>query len=293
MAEFAKLLNLRYERVRTVHAYYRDLRLIADHFQIDPAQLSEDQLRDYFLFVRTSKRWQPKTMRQSLAAARLFYVEMLNRSDWKVFGQIQAKDHDRLPAVLTREQVVRLIHGIRLRRYRTPIKLIYCCGLRLSECLNLTIHDVLGSDLKLRVQCGKGGKDRVLPLAEGMLRELRRYWTFHRHPLLLFPHAGRGDNASNAIQQRMHQANGPMSRGSLQRLIVLARKELNIPDATAHTLRHSFATHLLEMGADLRSIQALLGHRHIDTTMVYLHLTHQQAKQTRGLVEKLYQTLPR
>lgn len=110
----------------------------------------------------------------------------MGRSDWKVFGQIQAKDHDRLPVVLTREQIVRLIRGVRLRPYRTPIKLIYCCGLRLSECLNLTIHDVLGSELKLRILGAKGGKDRILPLSKGMLHELRRYWIFHRHPHLHF-----------------------------------------------------------------------------------------------------------
>ena len=112
--------------------------------------------------------------------------------------------------MLTRQQVVDLIGLIRLRRYRTPIKLIYACGLRLGECLALTIHDIAGKENKLFIRGGKGQRDRVLPLPASLYQELRAYWAFHRHPLLLFPNAGRGDNNPQALATRMRQATSPM-----------------------------------------------------------------------------------
>ena len=127
-----------------------------------------------------------------------------------------------------------------------------------------------------------------------MWQELRRYWAFHRHPLLLFPNAGRGDNNSpESLARRMHTATGPMPCSSLQRLVIVARKQLNLPAASVHTLRHSFATHLLEAGAHLHTIQKLLGHKQIDSTMVYLHLTHQTTKDALQLMDQLCSQLPR
>lgn len=293
MAEFARLLALRFDALRTRHAYYRGLRLLHEHFDCDPASLSEAQLTDYLLHVKMVKGWRPKTIRQSSAAARLFFVEQLGRKDWKVFANVRAKDHDELPVVLTRQQVRLLLAHVRLRRYRIPLKLIYCCGLRLGECLSLTIHDVVGAEQKLRIRGGKGGKDRVVPLATDMLKDLRRYWAFHRHPLLLFPNAGRGDRDPKQLRRRMHSATAPMPVSSLQRLVVVARKQLNLPEATVHTLRHSFATHLIEAGASLHSVQALLGHAHLNTTQVYLHLTHRSEHNTLQLINELCHGLPR
>ena len=294
MARFAEHLALSYDANRTRHSYYRQLRLIHQHFGSDPTTLTEAQLRDYFLFVKLKKRWTPKSIRQALAAARMFYVSLFKHDDWTVFSQIRAKDHDALPAVLTRQQVHDLLAHIRLRRYRTPLKLIYCCGLRLSECLGLTIHDILGKENKLLIRHSKGHQDRFVPLPTSMWLELRRYWAFHRHPLLIFPNAGRGDNNSTeALARRMHSATAPMPCSSLQRLVILARKQLNLPAASVHSLRHSFATHLLEAGAHLHTIQKLLGHKQITSTMVYLHLTHQSTKDALQLMDQLCNALPR
>lgn len=293
MRRYARLLALRHDSARTRHSYYRAMRLLHEHFGVDPATLGEDDFRDYILHVKTRKAWRPKTIRQTVACARLFFVEMLGLGDWKVFSQIRTRDHDELPAVLTRDQVRRLLGAIRLRRYRIPVKLIYCAGLRLSECLSLTIHDILGSEGKLMVRGGKGGRDRMVPLAPEMLEDLRRYWAFHRHPLLLFPNAGRGSGSPDQLSARMHRAASPMPLGSLQRLVVAARKELGIADATVHSLRHSFATHLIEAGASLHTVQSLLGHKQITTTMVYLHVTHRSEQNSRALVGQLTRGLPR
>jgi site-specific recombinase XerD len=293
MKRFAGHLVLSHDTARTRHSYYRQMRLIHEHFSRDPESLGEEQVRDYILHVKSRKGWRPKTIRQAAAAARLFYAGMLGREEWKLFSQIRTKDHDELPVVLTREQVIRLLARIPLRRYRIPLKLIYCCGLRLSECLNLTVHDILGAEGKLLVRGGKGGKDRMVPLAADMLEDLRRYWAFHRNPWLLFPNVGRGPCGPRKVAQRMRLATEPMPHTSLQRLLVEARNHLDIPGATVHSLRHSFATHLVEAGASLHTVQALLGHKNINTTMVYLHLTHRSEQDCRELVEKLCRDLPR
>jgi site-specific recombinase XerD len=293
MARFAGFLALHYDANRTRHAYYRQVRLIHEYLQCDPVNITEAQLRDYFLFVKFKKHWQPKSIRQAAAAARMFFIELLERPEWTIFSEIRTRDHDRLPAVLTRQQVIDLIGLIRLRRYRTPIKLIYACGLRLSECLALTVHDIAGAENKLFIRGGKGHRDRVVPLPTVLLHELRGYWAFHRHRLLIFPNAGRGDNNPQALATRMRNATSPMRCSSLQRLLIVARKQLNLPAAKLHTLRHSFATHLLEAGADLHTIQKLLGHKQITTTMIYLHVTHQTTQDALRLMDALCRGLPR
>lgn len=291
MKRYAQFLALRYDCVRTPQAYYRQMRLLHEYFDSDPLDLGEDHLREYFLYVKLEKEWAPKTIRQFRAAAQTFYTHMLGNSEWKVFSQVQAKDHDLLPAVLTRDEVQRLLSHVRLRRYRTPLKLIYCCGLRLSECLELTIHDIKGLENKLIIAKGKGFNGRVIPLSTPMYKELRRYWNVHKNPLLIFPGAGRG--AKDQLVERMRGGQAPMPHQSLQRLLVEARKELNIPAATIHSLRHSFATHLIEAGAHLHTIQKLLGHKNISATMVYLHVTHQTTQDALLLMEELYKGLPR
>ncbi|MCP5115765.1 MAG: hypothetical protein GY953_33470 [bacterium] len=121
MKRFAEVLAHRYDAIRTRHSYYRDLRLIQEHVDSDPATVTEDQFRDYILHVKTKKKWKPKTIRQTAASAKLFFVEMLGHEDWTVFSQIRTKDHDELPVVITREEVISLLRHVRLRRYRTPV----------------------------------------------------------------------------------------------------------------------------------------------------------------------------
>lgn len=293
MLRFARHLALRFDAPRTRHSYYRQMRLVHEFGGADPAEMTEETLRDYFLHVKTAKRWKPKTIRQAAAAAKLFFVEMLDRREWRIFSQIRAKDEDSLPAVLTREQVIALLRHVRLRRYRIPLKLIYCCGLRVSECLSLTVRDIDAKGGKLWIRDSKNRKDRMIPISPVLVEDLRRYWSVHRHPLLLFPTVGRGLCTPDNVARRMREADRPMPVGSLERLMVAARKELGIPVCTTHTLRHSFATHLVEAGAGLHAVQALLGHSDIDTTMIYLHLTHRSERDSRALVETLCRELPR
>lgn len=299
LQEFARFLGVRHRNPRTRHAYYRQVDKFATYFGQDPGLADERSVQDYFLHLIHDLKWEPSTMRQCSACMRLFFTEIAQVGHWKVFDQIHTKETRKLPRVLSREQVNALITHIRLRRYRIPVKLLYCCGLRLSECLSLTIHDIKhcreadGQRSSLLIRNSKGGVDRMVPLAKGMLEDLRAYWKVHRHPVLLFPNAGRGRNHGSALAERMGKAAAPMPHGSLQRLLVLARKELNLPEATPHTLRHSFATHLIERGVDLFSVQRLLGHKGIEVTMQYLHVTEPSEKNARQAIEQLCHGLPR
>ena len=287
MDSFAKRLSLTYDSVRTCSDYYRKVRQLSDVYECDPAQLSQAKVRDYFLYVKLDLGWQPKTIRQAAAAIKFFYSGYAKAKNWTVFEQIKAKDHEQLPPVLTRDQIKAVINGIEMGRYRTPIKLIYCCGLRLSECLSLTVHDINAKDNKLWIRQSKGHKDRMVPISDQMIQELKTYWKLHQHPLLLFPYAGRGDQGMAATCARMKKAKAPMPHSSLQRLMVKVRKQLDISHMTVHTLRHSFATHMVEAGASLHTVQAILGHKQINSTMIYLHLTHRTQQDSLALVTKL------
>lgn len=293
MKQWAELLTLRYSCTRTRQGYYRQIRLLMEHHDGDPATFSEDQIKAFILHLLHDRQWKPMSMRQASAALRLFYLEMMEQEGWEVFELLKIRDFRELPTVYTREQVKALLRHIRLGRYRTPVKLMYMCGLRISECLSLTVHDIQADAGKLWVRDGKGHTDRVVPIPLEMVEELRAYWKVHRHPTLLFPAVGRGPRDHEAVVARMRTATQPMHPSSVQRLVSIARKELHLPAGGPHTLRHSYATHLMEAGASLRLLQSLLGHKHIDTTMIYLHLTHQSEQDSQRLVQGLLDGLPR
>jgi site-specific recombinase XerD len=296
MRRFAEQLALKYKCDRTCHAYYRDMRLIHEYSGCDPQQINEDLLRDYFLHVKCTKKWRPKTIRQSAASAKLFFVEMLGHDHWELFSQINAKDDDHLPAVLTREEVHALLSHIRLRRYRIPIKLIYCCGLRLSELCSLTTNDIKATgkpeNNRLMIRSGKGNRDRMIPLPQIMVEDLRSYWAFHKNPLFVFPRVGRGSCDPQIMAARMGKADRPISYSSLQRLMAEARDQLGYFDAALHTLRHSFATHFMEAGGNIFELQRVLGHKNIASTMIYLHLTYRSQENTMRVMDELARDLP-
>ena len=261
MRRFAQDLHLRGLGNRSCHSYYRQIRLISDHFgQTDPASFDEDCVRSYLIHLKSVKQWAPKTIRIFLSAAKYFYSQMLDHGDWKVFELTKSKDLPYLPEVLSRQEVAALLKAISKGRFLTPIKLLYVCGLRLEEALTLAPDDIRGSENKLFVRCGKGGRDRVVPLCQSMLEELRGYWCRHQSPAWLFPAAGRGPMDSESVIKRMSVAVRPLSGSSLQQVIVRARTDAGVPDrATPHSLRHSFATHLIEEGVSIRQVERFLG----------------------------------
>jgi len=173
----------------------------------------------------------------------------------------------KLPVVLSTDEVRRVLGCLRRPRYRVCLTTIYCCGSRLQEGVHLQVRDIDGDRMVVHVRHGKGAKDRYVPLPEWTLKMLRQHWSTHRHPVWLFPAPIRAALPPSA-------AIGPMSVSGVQRAFKAALQESGIQKpATVHTLRHSYATHLLEAGINLRLIQAYLGHSSPQATAIYTHLT--------------------
>jgi integrase/recombinase XerD len=181
---------------------------------------------------------------------------------------VRAKREKKLPVILSQEEVRRIFKNVELPRYRVCLKTIYSCGLRLKEGTHLQVPDIDGSRMLVHVH-GKGAKDRYVPLPETTLQLLRQYWKTHRNQIWIFPAAGRG-----GIKMPTAKTKKPVPRASVQIAFKAALKKSNINKrASVHTLRHSYATHLLEKGVNLRLIQEYLGHNTPTTTSIYTHLT--------------------
>jgi integrase/recombinase XerD len=189
--------------------------------------------------------------------------------------------------VLTRAEVARLFSVIHEPRFRTLFRLIYCCGLRLGEALALEVGD-LRDPTRLHLRQTKGNKERYVPLPPAMLAELREFWRTHRNPRWLFPGVGRGWREKPQSRVRLAVVDEPMGPGSVQCCMRLARTAAQLPATTVvHTLRHSYATHMLEAGVSIRLISAFLGHSSLETTLIYTHLTVVNEASARAAIAKL------
>jgi site-specific recombinase XerD len=259
-------LQLRGLTARTQESYVRAVRQLAEHYHKSPELISEEELRQYFLYLKNVKHYARNTMTIAICGIKFFFERVLER-EWTIFNLVRPAPEKKLPVVLSREEVRQILRCLKLPRYQVCLKTIYSCGLRLQEGTNLHLADIDSARLMLHVRHGKGAKDRYVPLPKRTLLLLRQYWSTHRNPLLLFPAEGR-----NHIDLAL--ATVPMSKCSVQDAFHAAWQESgNNKPASVHTLRHSWATHLLEAGVNLRLIQEWLGHSSPATTSVYTHLT--------------------
>jgi len=252
----------------TRECYDRAMRKLVHQCGKDPERITEDELLDYFIFRQEEAKWAPATMRICYCGIKFFFKNVLKR-DWHLLALAQAKRERRLPAVLSREEVKRILAKVDAFHNYVYLMTVYSCGLRLQEGLGLEVSDIDGERKMIHVHRGKGAKDRYVPLPEATLDLLRKYWRTHRNPKLIFPAVGRS-------RVKAPTSTIPMSiegvQGGLRRAKVAAG--INKKGVSTHTLRHSYATHLLEAGVNLRVIQKNLGHANIETTMIYLHLTN-------------------
>ncbi len=259
-------LQLRGLSERTQESYVRAVQQLAEHYHKSPDLITEEELRQYFLFIKNVKHYSRNTMTIAICGVRFFYQHALNRS-WAIFGIVRPAPEKKLPVILSVAEVREILSRIRGPRYRVCLSTIYSCGLRLQEGTNLQVADLDSGRMMIHVRHGKGARDRYVPLPPRTLELLRGYWKTHRHPVLLFPAEGRN-------HRNLAQATEPMSRRSVQEAFHAALKESgNHKRASVHTLRHSWATHLLEAGVNLRLIQEWLGHSSPATTSLYTHLT--------------------
>jgi len=259
---------------RTQEAYVRAVRQLADHFHAPPDRLTEGQLRAYFLHLKNDRQFAAASLGIAYSGIKFFYSHTVPR-DWPTLKRLRVPREKRLPDVLSVDEVRRLIAAV-----RTP-QTVYSLGLRLGEGLHLQVGDIDSARMMVHVHRGKGAKDRFVPLPPRTLKALRHYWATHRHPTWLFPATGRDHRQAVA-------ADGPMERSSVQGALRRVVRDLGFRKAISiHTLRHSYATHLLEAGVNLRLIQQYLGHSSLQTTMVYLHLTTVSQEQARERIDAL------
>ena len=245
---------------RTQDSYLRAVRQLAEYYNKPPDQISEEELRQYFLYLKNVKKASRSTITLALCGIKFFYERTLQRQ-WATLALVRPQREKKLPVVLSVDEVRQILARVRRWRYRVCLSTIYACGLRLQEGLHLQISHIDGARQLVHVCHGKGGKDRYVPLPQPMLEMLRQYWGTHRDPVWIFPST--------------HQTvKGPMDASGLQRAFHAALLDSGIQKpATVHTLRHSYATHLLEAGLNLRLIQLYLGHASPNTTAIYTHLT--------------------
>ena len=293
IAQFQGLVELKDFRPNTKKEYVRYLCKLAEHFQCDPATLTEDQVREYFLFLRQHKNYGGSAMTVARASLRCFFLDCVKQPGWTVFQELAIRRVEPLPVVLTRQEVAGVLGAIREPRFRACLRLIYHCGLRVSETVPIEVSHIDAAGQRLHVRHGKGGKDRYVPLAPAMLAELRHWWKLHRNPRWLFPSPGRAwKDRSCTLAESMRRATGPMSVSSVQMAFRLAREAVGLkPLATVHTLRHSYATHLLEEGVSVRLISQYLGHESLETTVIYTHLTAVSEAKTRTALETLHRAV--
>ncbi len=251
---------------KTQDAYVRAVRQLAEHYRKSPDCISEEELRQYFLYLKNEKHASASAFTIALCGLKFFYENTLQR-EWATLDLVRPTPKHTLPVVLSIAEVRRILAGLRLPQYQVCLGTIYACGLRLQEGVHLQVPDIDGARGVLHVRQGKGGQDRYVPLPSLTLERLRAYWRTHRHPVWLFPgRPGAGPTLANAAE--------PLSVSGVQRAFHAALQASGVSKpATVHTLRHSYATHLLEAGVNLRLIQAYLGHRSPQTTALYTHLT--------------------
>jgi integrase/recombinase XerD len=264
-------LQLRNYSPRTVEAYVAAVAKLARYFQRSPDLLSPEDLRAFQLHLLARKvSW--SQFNQVVCALRFFFGITLGRPG--VVAMLPyGKKPKRLPTVLSVEEVAQLLDAARPGRERILLQTAYACGLRLSELVHLQVTDIDSQRMVVSVRQGKGQKDRQVPLSPLLLAELRQWWRRHRTTPWLFP----------GSTPRTRQA--PKNPGSVQRLFqrVLRRTKLT-KKASMHTLRHSYATHMLEAGVDVVTLQKLLGHNDLSTTARYLHVSNRHLQKVPDLL---------
>ena len=269
MIEDMKLKNL---STKTIDAYVSRVSAFARHFGRSPQDLGRDDVRAYLLHLIQKKKVSWSVYNQTLAALRFLYEVTLGRKD--VLERIPfPKQPKRLPVVLSLDEVTRFFAAVVGIKHRAILMTAYAAGLRLSEVTGLRVEDIDSKRMVIRVRQAKGRKDRYVMLSPRLLALLREYWTVVRPTDWLFP----GDIPGQ-----------PITGKAVHLSCVRAARDAGLDKhVTVHTLRHSFATHLLEAGTDLRTIQVLLGHRKLETTAIYTHVSPAAVEATRSPLDRI------
>ena len=261
----------------TINSYLRTVEEFSRRFNCSPDRLGPRHIREYQAELFQKRKFSPNTVAQRLAALRFFYTKTLKKV-WSIEETPYPKKTLHMPTILSQEEVARLIDAARPPFHRTLLMALYATGLRRAELARLKVSDVDSKRMVIHVRGGKGRKDRDVMLSPKLLEALREHWRgLQRKPSAwLFPgnrwHTGDTPITTKVVWNACKEA---AQRAGLQK------------DVHPHTLRHCFATHLLEAGADLRMIQILLGHRDLKETTIYLHLSQRHLHATASPLDSL------
>jgi site-specific recombinase XerD len=265
-------LKVRNRSPRTIQTYIAHVANFARHFGKSPEQLGLEEIRQYQVYLVEQRHVSWSYFNQAVCALRFFYRHTLGR-DWVVAHIPFPRQPRKLPVVLSQAEVIRLFDAIRSLKLRAMLMTAYAAGLRLSEVTHLQLSDIDSERMVIRVRQGKGQKDRYVMLSATLLEMLRLYWRMERPTSWLFPSKHKDQPVNHSVVQRAcHQAG--LDAGLSKR-------------ATVRSLRHSFATHLLEAGTNIRIIQTLLGHSSVSTTQIYTNVSAQTVRATESPLELL------
>ena len=255
-------------------------------------RLSERQVLDYLIYLRDEQKLAAATVNQALVPIRILYRDVLGR-DWNIWKDFHLQRREPLPTVLTRKEIRRVLACVHEGRFKAVLALVYHCGLRLSEVLQLKPTDIDSGRGVVRVRHGTGDKPREVPISPQMIQRLRRFWKQHKNRQWLFPGVGRGWKQSGISQaEAMGRSDKPMSSSAVQMAMRVIRKSSGVQKPfTVHTLRHSFATHLLEDGVSIRQVSRYLGHSELKSTLIYLHVTELSEEGGRHSQSKLFDSV--
>jgi site-specific recombinase XerD len=270
-------LALRGLAPKTCSAYLSWVRRLVRFCRVVPDQLTTEHVRAFLLHLTQERKLSFSTFNQALNAARFFFLEVLKRP-FVVEGFRYQKPPSRLPMVMNDEEVSRLLAAAMSLRDRALLETGYAAGMRVGEVTRLLITDLDSGRMAIRVDQGKGRKDRYVMLSQSLLETLRAYWRESKPRVFLFPGLG---------------GKKPLCVSAAQKAFERARLQAGIKKPVSfHTLRHSFATHLIENGTSVRTVQALLGHRSLQTTQRYLHLAQNYLHQTTSPLDRLRKETP-
>lgn len=274
-------LQLAGKAKRTVYGYVRAIRLLADFCEKPPQRLDESDVRSFLLHQIVDNQVASGTQSVLLSGIKFFFRTSCPR-DWEVLDQTKLNYVKSLPEVITQQQVYQIIEACHALRLKTFIWTTYTLGLRIGEAVNLQVGDLDSQRMMVHIHRGKGAKDRYVPLPQTTLAVLRVFWKTHRNGRFLFPAKGRD-------RQDGSSSDPPMSISTVQSAFKKITRQLNFgKKVSCHTLRHSYATHLLEAGVGLKAIQKYMGHSSLQTTMVYLHLTETAEVDARQAINRLF-----
>lgn len=280
MKRYAEDLSLKGYKRRTIQSYVRAVMQLLNYYSKPPEAITEEDVRGYWIFCKEDVGWSAATLRIAYSGVQHFFTFTLKR-DWEILHAVKFERHVTYPVVLSLDEVRRLLPAACNQANRAFMTLVYGCGLRISEAIQLRVGDVDGQRMCIHIHQGKGGKDRYVPVAEQTLDIVRDYYRTHRNPVWVFPAHGRSGNDA-------HRAQKPVAittvQGALRRAVARAGLSKSVH---MHTLRHSYATHMIEAGVPVRHVQDCLGHESLASTMIYLHITSHGREESRAKLNQL------